>query len=142
RLKQLSQEYGDQIERLKDICHKYDERVVLFGEKLIYLNFERFLHIYIRHVTETQIGDRFKGKTVFQYKFDDIIRIISLIMDVASKDIQDHFKNQPESNYRRMGKRSIYFDGHYYRIEISSNGSLLTFHPYNNNEEKEADNEE
>lgn len=142
RLVQLSHEFGDQIEKLKDICHKYDERVVLFGEKLIYLNFERFLHIYIRHVIETKVGDRFKGKTVFQYKFDDIIRIISLVMDVASKDIQDHFKNQPEANYRRMGKRSIYFDGHYYRIEISTNGSLLTFHPYNNNEEKDADNEE
>jgi hypothetical protein len=142
KLKQLSTEFGDQIENLNNICHKYEERVILFGEKLIFLNFERFLHIFIRHTTETQIGDRFQGKTVFQYNFDDIIRIISLVMDVASNEIQEHFMNHPESNYRRMGKRSIYFDGHYYRVEIDFNGSLLTFHPYNNNEEKEADNEE
>ncbi len=142
KLKQLSDKFGDQIENLNSICHKYEERIMLFGEKLIFLNFERFLHIFIRHATETQIGDRFQGKTVFQYKFDDVIRIISLVMDVASNDIQEHFKNHPESNYRRMGKRSIYFDGHYYRVEIDADGSLLTFHPYNNNEEKEADNEE
>lgn len=142
RLNQLSQEFGDQIERLKDICHKYEERVVLFGEKLIFLNFERFLHIYIRHVTETQIGNRFQGKTVFQYKFDDIIRVISLVMDVASNDIQEHFRNFPDKIYRRMGARSIYYDGHYYRVEIEPNGSLITFHPYNNCEEKDADNEE
>lgn len=142
RIKQLSQEFGDQIERLKDICHKYEERVVLFGEKLIFLNFERFLHIYIRHVTETQIGNRFQGKTVFQYKFDDIIRVISLVMDVASNDIQEHFRNYPDKIYRRMGARSIYYDGHYYRVEIEPNGSLITFHSYNNCEEKDADNEE
>ena len=142
KLKQLSQEFGDQIEKLKEICHKYDERIVLFGEKLVYLNFDRFLHIYIRHVTETQIGNRFQGKTVFQYKFDDIIRVISLVMDVASNDIQEHFRNFPDKIYRRMGARSIYYDGHYYRVEIEPNGSLTTFHPYNNNEEKDADNEE
>ena len=142
KLKQLSDEFGDKIENLNSICHKYEERVMLFGEKLIYLNFERFLHIFIRHTTKTQIGDRFQGKTVFQYKFDDIIRIISLVMDVSSNDIQEHFRIKPESNYRRMGQRSIYFDGHYYRVEIDSDGSLLTFHPYNNNEEREADNEE
>lgn len=62
-------------------------------------------------------------------------------MDIASNDIQEHFKNFPKRIYRRMGARSIYYDGHYYRVEIEANGSLLSFHPYNNSEEQDADNE-
>ena len=141
RLNSLANIYGDEIKNLKSICHSFEERVILFGEKLIYLNFERFLHIYARHVTETQVGEKFAGKTVFQYKSDDIVRLISLVMDVTEDDIQQHFIESPDTNYRRMGQRSVYFDGHYYRVEIDTNGKLLTFHPYNNNEEKKADSE-
>ncbi|OFX44751.1 MAG: hypothetical protein A2X13_06315 [Bacteroidetes bacterium GWC2_33_15] len=141
KLSDLAEKYGDKIENLEKICSNYEERVVLFGDKLVYLDFERFVHIYARHVSETLISDKYIGKTVFQYKFDDIMRLISLVLGSASNDIQQHFKENPDKQYRRMGTRSVYFDGHYYRIEIDEKGRLITFHPYNNNEEKENDEE-
>jgi hypothetical protein len=95
--------------------------------------------IYARHVTETLISDKYSGKTVFQYKFDDIMTLISSVLASISEDIQTHFKSDPDKPFGRRGKRSVYYDGHYYRVEIDTNGRLETFHPYNNNEEKDSD---
>ncbi len=142
KLSELAAKYGDEIKNLEKICLTFNEQVLSFGEKLVYLDFERFIHIYARHVTETLISDKYTGKTVFQYKFDDIMRLISTVITSASNDIEQHFKDNPEGKYVRRGSRSIYYDGHYYRVEIEKNGRLLTFHPYNNNEEKENDNNE
>ncbi len=143
KLSELSKKYEDKIENLRRICSRFEEKVVLFGDKVIYLDFERFVHIFTRHVTETQVGDKYKeGSTVFQYKFKDIMRLISAVLEYAKDDIQAHFKSTPDEQYRRMGTRSIYYDGHYYRVEIDKDGSLMTFHPYNNNEEKDEDDKE
>jgi hypothetical protein len=137
----VAKAHGDEIKNLRDACHGFEERVIIYGEKLIYLDLERFLHIYARHVTETQVGGQFAIKTVFQYKYDDIIRIIKVVVEQESDAIQEHFQATPEKNFVRIGKRSAYYDGHYYRLEIDTDGRLLTFHPYNNNEERDADSE-
>ena len=75
KLLELIEHYGDKIENLKKICSSFDEKILLYGEKIIYLDFERFVHIFSRHVTETKIGDKSKIKTVFQYKFDSIMQL-------------------------------------------------------------------
>lgn len=139
KLLELIEHYGDKIENLKKICSSFEEEILLYGEKIIYLDFERFVHIFSRHVTETKIGDKSKIKTVFQYKFDSIMQLISAVLESSKDEIQEHFKNNPEEQFRRMGSRSIYVDGHYYRVEIKKDGRLFTFHPYNNNEEKIKD---
>jgi len=132
QIKNISEEYGEELENLKKICRGFDEKVIAFGTKLIYLDFERFVHIYARHVAETQIGDRFVGnKSVFQYKFDDIISLIKMVIESINVEINEHFENHPDQQFRRMNSRSVYFDGHYYRIVIEPNGRLLDFHPYN-----------
>lgn len=141
KITELEKKYGDKIENLEKICLTFKEQVLLYGEKLVYLDFERFVHIFARHVSETQVSDKYTGKTVFQYKFDDILSLMSTVLEFASSEIQQHFKDNPEANFIRRGLRSIYYDGHYYRIDIDNTGRLLTFHPYNNNEEKDIDNE-
>jgi len=139
KFKIVAEKYGDEVKNLKNAAHGFEEQIVLFGKKLIYLDLERFLHIYARHVTETQIGGKFEIKTVFQYKYDDILRIIKAVVESESEVIQEHFATTPEKRFIRMGKRSTYYEGHYYRIEIEPSGRLVTFHPYNNNEERDAD---
>lgn len=134
RIKFIQSQFGDKIETLEELCIRFEEEVLLFGEKLIYLDFERFAHIYVRHVAETQIGERFVGKTIFQYKFDEINRLIKCVLKVVENEIQEHFQHHPDRNFVRIGKRSVYFDGHYYRVEIECSGRLLTFHSYNVNE--------
>lgn len=127
--------YKEKIEELKKCCYSFEEEIIGFGEKIIYLTFERFVHIYARHVSETQIGERFSGeKTVFQYKLEDIKYLIKMVIDRVSEDIQSHFKEAPNQQFRRFGKRAVYIDGHYYRLVIESNGNILDFHPLNRNE--------
>lgn len=141
RIKEISQNFGSEIEALKKICRGFDEKIIAFGDKIIFLEFERFVHIYARHVAETQIGERFAGnKSVFQYKFDDIIQVIKMVIESANDEIQEHFKQTPEKPFRRMGSRSIYIDGHYYRVEIEPNGMLKDFHPYNDDKNTGANN--
>jgi hypothetical protein len=140
KLEAVAQKYGEKLDNLKNAAHGFEEQIILFGEKLIYLDLERFLHIYARHVGETHIAvESFAGKTVFQYKYDDIIRIVKDVVESEKDSIRAHFKANPDKIFVRMGKRSIYYQGHYYRVEIEPSGRLLTFHPYNNNEERDAD---
>jgi hypothetical protein len=140
RINEISNTYGSELENLKKICRGFDEKIIAFGEKTIFLEFERFVHIYARHVAETQIGEKFvNDKSVFQYKFDDIIRVIKMVVESVNNEIQEHFKQTPNKPFRRMGSRSIYIDGHYYRVEIEPNGKLKDFHPYNDDENTGAD---
>lgn len=69
----------------------FEEEVISYCEKIIYLDYERFLHIYARHVRETQMGGKFAVKTIFRYQFDDIMHLIKAVLDVAHNDIQQHF---------------------------------------------------
>ena len=142
KIEAAAEKYGDEIKNLKKAAHSFNEDIILFGEKMVFLDLERFLHIYARHAEETHVGDGFGDKTLFQYKYDDIIRIIKAVVESESDAIQEHFKTNLNRNFVRMGKRSTYYEGHYYRIEIEPSGRLLTFHPYNNNEERDADGED
>lgn len=135
-IKTVSDNFKTQIEELRKCCYPFEEDIIGFGKKPIYLTFERFVHIYARHVAETQIGERFSGeKTVFQYKLDDIKYLIKMVVETVSDDIQKHFQETAEKSFIRIGKRAVYIDGHYYRIVIEPSGSILDFHPYNINEE-------
>ena len=132
----VTEKFNSQIEELRKCCYTFEENIIGFGKTPIYLTFERFVHIYARHVAETQIGEKFSGeKTVFQYKFDDIKYLIKMVVENVSDDIQKHFEQNPELPFRRIGKRAVYIDGHYYRLVIEPNGSIQDFHPYNINEE-------
>ncbi len=135
-IKNVIVNFKEKIEELKKCCYSFQEDIIRFGDKPIYLTFERFVHIYARHVSETQIGEKFSGaKTVFQYKLDDIKYLIKMVVDTVGHEIQDHFNNTPDQAFRRLGKRAVYMDGHYYRLVIEPNGSILDFHPFNTNEE-------
>lgn len=128
--------YKVKIDGLKKCCYSFEEDVIGFGDNPIFLTFERFVHIYARHVAETQIGERFSGdKTVFQYKLDDIKYLIKMVVNSVSDEIQEHFRTTPEQPFRRIGKRAVYIDGHYYRLVIEPTGSIIDFHPYNRNDD-------
>lgn len=58
-----------------------------------------------------------------------------MVVETVSDEIQSHFEQNPELPFRRIGKRAVYIDGHYYRLVIEPNGSIQDFHPYNINEE-------
>jgi hypothetical protein len=94
----------------------------------IWWDLEKFLHIYMRHVDETQIGERFEIKTVFQYKLNDIKDLIKIVLDKTEKEIDEHFEKNPNKDFFRIGERSVYYNGDFYSFHIEKSGRLMTFH--------------
>ena len=94
----------------------------------IWWDLEKFLHIYMRHVNETQVGEKFEIKTVFQYKLNDIRDLIKIVLDKTEKEINEHFEKNPEKEFFRIGERSVYYNGDFYTFHIEKTGRLLTFY--------------
>lgn len=137
-LKELKN-YADKVKLLYSCLAKFEDETLITGEFPVWWDYERFLHIYARHVKETQVGSRYEGKSVFQYGFQDVMRVIKIVLENLEEEIVEHFKS-PTAIFVRRGGRAAYYDGHYYRIEIELTGRLLTFHPYNDDRERNADN--
>jgi hypothetical protein len=131
KINKIGVKYKDSLYSIFGICVNFETESLIQREFPIWWDFERFIHIYLRHVKETKIGERFESKTIFQYKFKDIRRIIEIVLKSIYEEILIHFKDNPVKNFKRLGTRCVYFDGNYYRIEIEPNGRLINFHPLN-----------
>lgn len=116
----------------------FNEEILLTGKKTVWWEIERFLHIMVRHASDLQIGN-YQTKTAFQYNHEDIRELIKDILNQAQTDIEEEFHSNPHKSYKRQGKRAIYYNGNYYKVEIEPSGKLLTFHPYNNDTERDND---
>jgi hypothetical protein len=136
KLKDIAVHHQDAFNTLIYICSQFEDEILLPFEIPIWWDFERFLHIYIRHVKETKLGERFSEKTIFQYKFKEVKRIIKAVIKSVYDEIKQEFKEQSNKKFRRIGTRSILYNGNYYRVVIESTGRLIDFHPYNDNEER------
>ncbi|MEQ9298362.1 MAG: hypothetical protein RIF33_07360 [Cyclobacteriaceae bacterium] len=123
-------EYKGNIQALIEESVNFENDLILPFKLPIWWDFERFVHIYARHVEETKIGNRFENKTSFSYTFENIKSLINTVCQKVYPQAIKHFETN-NSNFRRMGDRSIYFEGVYYRIEIERTGRLIAFHPYN-----------
>lgn len=129
----------EQQVKLLDIACNFEDEVLLSWSKSIWWDSERFLHIMIRHVSDFQNG-KYKEKTAFQYEFPNIRELIKSVILSVEKEIEEEFNVNPNKNFNRQGKRAVYFNGNYYKVEIEPLGRLLTFHPYNDDKEREKDN--
>lgn len=98
------------------------------GKIPVWWDYESLLHIYMRHVSETKIGERFEAKTVFQYKFSDIKTVIETVLQKTEKEIIEHFTLYPEKDFKRVGEQSVYYKGDYYVFHINTKGKLITFY--------------
>jgi len=115
---------------LVKLCTNFESDLLLPHKIPIWWDFERFLHIYLRHVKEIKMGERFEDKTIFQYKLEDVKFIIKAVLQIVYNEIEEFFNSNPNKNFVRIGKRSIAYDGNYYRVEVEPNGRLITFHPH------------
>lgn len=95
----------------------------------IWLDYERFIHIFSRHVSENQIGERFSDKTSFQYDYASIIRLIKIVLALVNDEISEHFSQEEKRSFKRHGKKAVYYQGDYFVIDIDANGRLMTFYP-------------
>lgn len=117
-----------QIEQITPYLLEFNEKRLTHGKFPVWLNYERFLHIFLGHVNETNLGGTFDDKTKFQYLIDDIFRLIEIVLDSIEDDIQTHFVEYSGKNFKRHGEMAIYYNGDYFVIAINPNGLLMTFY--------------
>lgn len=127
--KRIGLNYNQGLNLLISLSIYFEPERLNAGKFPVWWDYERFLHIYIRHVSETRIGERFEeDKSVFQYKLNDINRLVKTIIKLIEKEIQEHFTNYPEKEFKRIGEMSIYYNGDYYALQIGTDGRLMRFH--------------
>lgn len=98
------------------------------GRYPIYMDFKSFLHIYLRHVDEVNMGEQLAQKDKFQLYEKDIILIIKHIMHQLDDEYQSFREKNPLSVFRKTGKNAIYCKGDYYELYVDKNGRLETFY--------------
>jgi hypothetical protein len=139
KVKDIAKSYNDTVSLIIALMIRFEDEILVPYQFSIWWDFDRFVHIYLRHVKETQVGERFQGKSIFQYKFKEIKRLISIVVGTIYEEIVEHFKNNPAKVFFRMGERAVHYDGHFYRIDIEPSGRLIEFHPYNDDKERKND---
>ncbi|TCZ65181.1 hypothetical protein [Flaviaesturariibacter aridisoli] len=149
RMEQASKELERATENVKDLyknnpkvlriipilVSRFREERLAHSRFPVWWDFERFLHIYLRHVNETQVGERFEQKTPFQYQLNEVKDLIKNVLDKLEKEIDAHFMANPNKDFKRQGSMSVYHDGDYYTLHIAPDGRLMTFYKSTNNGE-------
>lgn len=131
---------SNQQTKLLYIACSFQDEILSLGSKNIWWNVDRFLHIVVRHSFDLQYA-KYKDKTSFQYKgLRSVKDLIKAVIESIKEDIKEEFLVNPNKNFNRQGKRAVYYNGNYYKVEIEPSGKLLTFHPYNDDLERDRDN--
>ena len=129
KIKLIGKLYKEKFKYLYSSVMLFEPIRLSHGKFPVWLDLERFIHIYARHVMETQIGDRFQGKTLLKYDFKEIKLLIEQILKDLTDEIEEHFQNKPNEDFKRHGEMSVYYNGDYYSIHIDSKGRLIGFYP-------------
>jgi hypothetical protein len=99
----------------------------------IYLDFERYAHIYLKHYDKFFIPASTLKGTPFQYSYKDIRRLLTLIIENLRDKIEETLSEGKE--YRKYSDQGYYFNGNYYTLRISPEGRVLQFHAQENTTE-------
>lgn len=129
------------LRELLNITREFSDLTLMDWFTPIVLTFEKFVHIYVKHVEETKISDGlFKKRSFFDYKHTEILTLIKRIISQEEKDIQEHFlknnfgdkmnlKEMVKDYHRGFGKYSpINFGGDLFRLSINKHGFIETFY--------------
>lgn len=106
---------------------KFETETLLYlgPQACIYWDFERFIHIFLRHNPDFFVSASSKGQgTHFQYSFQDIHRVAKIILDQLKDAI-----NSKLSFGKPFVINGHYYNGNHYQVRIDPNGRLMQFHP-------------
>jgi hypothetical protein len=139
-LKQELQNAGSSMAKLynqnKGLCNyllkgtlKYlPDRLNYIKNKPIYLEWNGYLHVFIRHVEEFKIKNAYEGKDKFLWDPRDVMTVIKHVIESVDDEVQQFWKENPGQRFSKYGAQSLYFEGDYYTFHIESDGRLSTFH--------------
>jgi hypothetical protein len=113
---------------IEGTTHYIPERLNVMGKRAIYLNWKGFLHVFLRHVKEFEIGEQSKEKTKFLWTPDKITIVMKNVINSINKDIQEFWEQNPDQRFSKYGQQALYFEGDYYTFHIEVDGNVSTFH--------------
>lgn len=106
--------------------HKYRYNVV--GKHLLYMSFESFLHIYLRHVKELAVENQFGKRSKFQLAEKDLKATMDIVLGALNNEYQTYKDEHPNSRFFRKGNMAYYYNGDYYDVDILPDGQIGSFY--------------
>jgi len=94
----------------------------------IYLDWKGYIHVFIRHVKEFAVGERFAEKDKLLWHPKDVIPVIRKVISEVDSEIQKFWNENPTSRFSKYGVQSLYFEGDYYTFHLEADGRISTFH--------------
>ena len=106
--------------------HEYRYNVV--GKHLLYMSFESFLHIYLRHVKELAVENQFGERSKFQLAEKDLKATMDIVLGALNDEYQTYKDEHPNSRFFRKGNMAYYYNGDYYDVDILPDGQIGSFY--------------
>lgn len=128
-LAKLSEKYPQQKRLLLEKVINFSEkRYNLAGKHLLYMSFESFLHIYLRHVKELTVENQFSERSKFQLAEKDIEATMDIVLHAINDEYQKYKETNPSNRFYLKGSKAYYYNGDYYDIYIKPDGQISTFY--------------
>jgi len=97
----------------------------LAPQAIVYWDYERFMHIVLRHYPDFFISASSKGNgSSFQYYFKDITRLSKIMIEQLKNDIIEKLKAGKD-----FSAQGVYYNGNHYQMRIAADGKLMQFGP-------------
>lgn len=106
----------------------HDKDFNVLGKHPLYMDYRSFVHIYIGHVADVNMGEQLAHKDKFQLFEKDVMHMIRHVMHELNNDYQKFRENNPDQKFRRTGDMAFYCQGDYYEVFVAPNGRLESFY--------------
>lgn len=115
------------LKKIFEAVGNFSPSILMHGKKQIYWNVDSYIHIALRHLKAYQMG-KFRLKTVFSYKTEDIKSLIEKVLQRIESEIEDYLSSEEKDDFVRHGKMAIYYNGDHYHLRVNSHGRIIQFH--------------
>ena len=106
----------------------YEHRYNIVGKHLLYMSFESFLHIYLRHVKELAVENQFGERSKFQLAEKDLKATMNIVLGDLNDEYQTYKDKYPNNRFFRKGNMAHYYNGDYYDVDILPDGQIGSFY--------------
>lgn len=143
RIALLDKELNNMGLSISKLCERFPEKANLLfnkiisfhqirynitGKHLMYLSYQSFLHIYLRHVKELTVENQFPERGKFQLKEKDVLTVMDIVLHNMNDEYQNYKEKHPDNRFFRKGAMAYYYNGDYYDIDILPDGQVGTFY--------------
>lgn len=123
-LKKFAENHPEKAALLfKRIVAFHEHRYNVTGSHLMYLSYESFLHVYLRHVKELTVGNQFEERSKFQLAEKDLRYTMDVVLHAINDEYQAYKEKHPNNRFFRKGAMAYYYD-----IDILPDGQVGSFY--------------